>query len=69
MNRPIFSWPAEWRTTPVVAEASPLALVARIHPCPECGVLRRGSGPHAPRWSDAGLVDCRGRLLRAAVKP
>lgn len=69
MNRPTFSWPSEWRATPVADEGTPLALVARIHPCPDCGALRRGSGPHAPRWTDRGLVDCRGRLLRAAVKP
>jgi hypothetical protein len=36
-----------------------------IAPCPDCGVLRRGDGPHAPRWWQLDGVwavrDCAGR--------
>lgn len=43
------------------------ALSSPLSPCPKCGTLRYGKGPHAPRWRLIGgeprLVDCSGGAL------
>lgn len=41
-------------------------LAANLTECEGCGVLRRGTGPHAPRWRDGVLRDCQGRTVEVA---
>lgn len=36
------------------------ACIAQLVACAKCGTLRRGRGPHAPRWRDGVVVDCAG---------
>lgn len=38
-------------------------LAANLTPCADCGVLRRGRGPHAPRWRNGAVVDCQGKAV------
>lgn len=55
--RPVITWASDWARV-----ETPAPVAARIVTCPNCGCLRyAGDGPHAPRWLDGRLVDCRGK--------
>jgi len=54
--RPVITWASDWD------RLETKGVVARVVLCPDCGGLRyAGASPHAPRWLDGRLVDCRGR--------
>jgi hypothetical protein len=62
--RVTFSYPAEWDRPQANAGTG---VVTRIVACPRCGGLRyAGTGPHAPRWVGAELVDCVGARVEVA---
>lgn len=61
-----YSFPGEWDHHVRLREpgAAPVyAVQSLLSPCPSCGVLRRGTGPHAPRWRDGVVVDCAGKAV------
>jgi hypothetical protein len=56
MSRPTIAWDSDW------ARIKTQVAITNVVVCPDCGGLRyAGAGPHAPRWLDGRLVDCRGK--------
>jgi hypothetical protein len=64
-HRVTFSWPGDWDRLQAAVTAP--GRTTRIVACPRCGGLRyAGTGPHAPRWVGAELVDCVGARVEVA---